>query len=84
MGAGYRARIIPCEGLLTITGFVGSVADQDDQEVGKFWQARYQAVRLLDETAILACAVPARRDGLNPIRAAIAQTLERSDYTSVQ
>lgn len=56
-------------------------ANRDDQEVGKFWQARYRAVRLLDETAVLACAAYV---DLNPIRAAICETLEASDYTSVQ
>jgi hypothetical protein len=56
-------------------------ANRDDQEVGKFWQARYRAVRLLDETAVLACAAYV---DLNPIRAAICKTLEGSDYTSVQ
>lgn len=56
-------------------------ANRDDQEVGKFWQARYRAVRLLDETALLACAAYV---DLNPIRAAIAETIEQSDYTSAQ
>ena len=56
-------------------------ANRDDQEVGKFWQARFKAVRLLDEAAILACSAYV---DLNPIRAAIAETLETSDYTSVQ
>ena len=56
-------------------------ANRDDGEVGKFWQARYRAVRLLDETAILACAAYV---DLNPIRAAMAETLEDSDYTSAQ
>ena len=40
-------------------------ANKEDQEIGKFWQARYRAVRLLDETAILACAAYV---DLNPIR----------------
>ena len=31
-------------------------ANKEDGEIGKFWQARYRAVGLLDETAILACA----------------------------
>ena len=56
-------------------------ANRDDGEVGKFWQARYKAVRLLDEAAVLACSAYV---DLNPIRAAMAETLEASDYTSVQ
>jgi hypothetical protein len=56
-------------------------ANRDDREVGKFWQARYRAVRLLDETAVVACAAYV---DLNPIRAAICETLEGSDFTSVQ
>jgi hypothetical protein len=56
-------------------------ANREDGEIGKFWQARFRAVRLLDETSILACAAYV---DLNPIRAAMAQTLETSDYTSVQ
>ena len=53
----------------------------EDGEVGKFFQARYRAVRLLDETAILACAAYV---DLNPIRAAIAETIEESEFTSEQ
>ena len=56
-------------------------ANKEDLEVGKFWQARYRAVRLLDETAILACAAYV---DLNPIRAALAETIEASDFTSAQ
>lgn len=56
-------------------------ANHEDQEIGKFWQARYRAVRLLDETAILACAAYV---DLNPIRAAMAQTIEDSEFTSAQ
>ncbi|HEY0983981.1 IS66 family insertion sequence element accessory protein TnpB [Schlesneria sp.] len=56
-------------------------ANFEDGEVGRFWQNRFRAVRLLDEAAILACAAYV---DLNPIRAAMAETLEQSDYTSVQ
>jgi REP element-mobilizing transposase RayT len=56
-------------------------ANREDKEVGKFWQARYRAVRLLDETAILACAAYV---DLNPIRAAMSTTIEESDFTSAQ
>ncbi|TWW12108.1 hypothetical protein E3A20_03920 [Planctomyces bekefii] len=56
-------------------------ANREDGEVGKFWQARYRAVRLLDEIAILSCAAYV---DLNPIRAAMAQSIDASDFTSAQ
>jgi hypothetical protein len=56
-------------------------ANREDNELGKFWQSRFRAVRLLDEAALFACAAYV---DLNPIRAAMAETLEQSDYTSVQ
>ncbi len=56
-------------------------ANREDEENGKFFQSRYKAVRLLDDAAVLACAAYV---DLNPIRAAMAQTLEASDYTSAQ
>lgn len=55
--------------------------NSEDQATGKVWENRYRAVRLLDEASLLACAAYV---DLNPIRAAIAETLEQSDYTSVQ
>ncbi len=56
-------------------------ANHEDREQGRFFQSRYRAVRLLDEAAIVACAAYV---DLNPIRAALAKTLERSDFTSAQ
>ena len=56
-------------------------ANREDQESGKFWQSRYRAVRLMDEESLLACAAYV---DLNPIRAAMAETLEESDHTSAQ
>jgi REP element-mobilizing transposase RayT len=56
-------------------------ANREDCELGKFWQARYRAVRLLDEAALLACTAYV---DLNPIRAGIAKTIEESNFTSAQ
>lgn len=58
---------------------IGTRANREDKEVGKFFQGRFKAVRLLDEEAILACSVYV---DLNPIRAAIAESIEGSHYTS--
>ena len=54
---------------------------EEGDGLGRFWQGRYKAVRILDEETLLACAAYV---DLNPIRAALAETLEQSDYTSVQ
>lgn len=56
-------------------------ANREDGKLGKFFQARYRAARLLDETAILACAAYVE---LNPIRAVIAETIEESDFALAQ
>ncbi len=53
----------------------------EDQASGKVWENRFKAVRLLDESALLACSAYV---DLNPIRAAMAEVLEQSDYTSIQ
>ena len=60
---------------------IGSRANRDDNEIGKFWQSRFKGVKLLDEASILACAAYV---DLNPSRAAIAENLEGSLFTSAQ
>ena len=56
-------------------------ANREENQLGRFWQGRFRAVRICDEAALLACAAYV---DLNPIRAALAETLEESDYTSIQ
>ena len=60
---------------------VAQRANHEEEESGRFFQDRYRATRLLDEASLLACAAYV---DLNPIRAAMCQTLESSDHTSVQ
>ncbi|MBL8814808.1 MAG: hypothetical protein JNL58_02170 [Planctomyces sp.] len=54
-------------------------ANREDKKTGSFWQGRFKAVRLLDEASLLACMAYV---DLNPVRAALAETLEESRFTS--
>ena len=60
---------------------LAAMANREEDQTGHFWQGRFRAVRICDEASLLACAAYV---DLNPIRAALAETLETSDYTSVQ
>ncbi len=43
--------------------YIAVRANREDNELGKFWQSRFRAVRLLDEAALLACATYVWRNG---------------------
>jgi hypothetical protein len=55
--------------------------NKEDQVTGHFWEGRFQAQPLLDETALAACMAYV---DLNPIRSGMTKSLESSDFTSVQ
>jgi len=56
-------------------------ANAEDGVTGRFWEGRFKSQALLDEAAVLTCMSYVN---LNSVRAAVADTPEDSEHTSIQ
>jgi len=58
---------------------IARMANRQDDCTGRFWVGRFQALRIMDETGLLACSM---YFDLNPIRAAMVESPDKAVHTS--
>lgn len=78
----YRQRLCDLSWFMkNLNEYISRKANAEEDVKGHFWESRYKCQALLDEPALLAAMAYV---DLNPVRAAMAETPEESEFTSVR